>query len=207
MYWLTSDPIRHLTQMKALSSEGSAFPQSSHLRNSYASPATTKGCSLRCTASKVWYDRRVTVRDEQHSNGEGIHCFKPRVTCARIWILVTRCKLILGSLTHIQLWLRPDMLYPVNLIARHVSKASPILLGQLKWILRYLNKTKHYGLTMGVVDQLGHWPKLTVYVDGSDADCWVTHRSTGGNVVYYNGVPISWQSARQQLVTLSTAES
>ena len=121
--------------------------------------------------------------------------------------LVTRCKSILGSLTHIQLWSRPDVSYPVNLIARHVSKASPILLTHLKRILRYLNKTKHYGLRMGSVDPLGHGPKLTVYVDASNADCGVTRRSTGGYVVYYNGVPISWRSARQPLVTLSTAES
>ena len=60
---------------------------------------------------------------------------------------------------------------------------------------------------MGSVDPLGHGPKLTVYVDASDADCGVTRRSTGGYVVYYNGVPISWRSARQPLVTLSTAES
>eukprot|EP00961_Rhodomonas_salina_P234110 3163795-Rhodomonas_salina.2 len=58
-----------------------------------------------------------------------------------------------------------------------------------------------------MVDPLGHGPKLTVYVDESDADCAVTRRSTGGYVVYYNCVPISWRSARQLLVTLSTAES
>lgn len=121
--------------------------------------------------------------------------------------LVTLCKSILGSLTHIQLWTRQDVSYPVNLIARHVSKASPALLVHLKRILRYLQLTKDYGLRVWAIDPLGHGLTLTVYVDASDADCGVTLRSTGGYVVYYNGVPIAWRSARQPLETLSTAES
>eukprot|EP00961_Rhodomonas_salina_P094217 1267548-Rhodomonas_salina.1 len=47
-------------------------------------------------------------------------------------------------------------------------------------ILRYLNKTKYYGLRIGTTDPLGHGPKLTVDVDASVADCGVTRRSTGG---------------------------
>jgi hypothetical protein len=93
------------------------------------------------------------------------------------------------------------------MIARYVTKATPILLNHLKRVLRYLKGTKDMGMRMYAHDPLGHGPKLTVYVDASDADCKVTRRSTGGYVIYYNGTPIAWRSARQPLVTLSTAES
>eukprot|EP00961_Rhodomonas_salina_P291085 3931691-Rhodomonas_salina.1 len=58
---------------------------------------------------------------------------------------------------------------------------------------------------MGVVDLLGHWPKCTwtqgMPIAGLRAD------RLGVALFYNNSLPISWRSARQPLVTLSTAES
>ena len=48
---------------------------------------------------------------------------------------------------------------------------------------------------------------MYAYTDSSDADCPFTRKSTGGFVVMLNGSPISWMSALQKLVTLSTCES
>ena len=121
---------------------------------------------------------------------------------------VNLARQILGSLTYVQMWTRPDISYPVNMMARHVVKATASYIEKLRKILRYLKGTKTYGLKFSAVDPLGHPDGLLYsYVDASDADCKQTRRSSGGYIIMYNGTAISWRSARQPLVTLSTAES
>jgi len=116
-------------------------------------------------------------------------------------------KQMLGSLGYLTLWTRPDIAFAVNMLARHVLKATPALIEKLRKIFRYLKATKDYGIRIHAHDPLGHGAKLYTFVDASDADCKFTRRSTGGYVIYFNGTPIAWRSARQPLVTLSTAES
>eukprot|EP00961_Rhodomonas_salina_P162400 2187444-Rhodomonas_salina.1 len=106
---------------------------------------------------------------------------------------------MLGSLSYLMTWLHPEIAYPVNLLARYTSKALPALIKQAKKIFRYLSGTKDWGIQFPGNDPLGH--------NASDEDCLLTRRSTGGHVVFWNGVPIAWRSARQALVTLSTTES
>ena len=122
-------------------------------------------------------------------------------------VLMRTCRSILGVLTYLQLWTRPDISYSVNMQARYVTKASAKMYDNLKKVLKYLNQTRYYGVKFHAVDPTGRGHKLTMYVDASDADCPVTRRSTGGYVLVYNGSPIAWRSARQPLVTLSTCES
>jgi len=57
-------------------------------------------------------------------------------------------------------------------------------------------------------DEISHdWMQLYAFSDSSDADCKLTGKSTGGYVIFLNGSPISWKSARQHIVSLSTMES
>ena len=48
---------------------------------------------------------------------------------------------------------------------------------------------------------------LYAYTNLSDADCKISARSTGGYVIFFNGCPISWSSALQKIVALSSCES
>eukprot|EP00961_Rhodomonas_salina_P026995 365187-Rhodomonas_salina.1 len=120
---------------------------------------------------------------------------------------ITLLRAMLGCLSYLMTWTRPQIAYPVNLLARYTSKASPALIEQAKKIFRYLSGTKDCGIRFPRDDPLGRSEQLVCYVDASDADCSLTRRSTEGHVVFWNGVPIAWRNARQALVTLSTAES
>eukprot|EP00961_Rhodomonas_salina_P015867 213199-Rhodomonas_salina.3 len=120
---------------------------------------------------------------------------------------ITLLRAMLGSLSYLMTWSHPEIVYPVNLLVRYTSKASPALIKQAKKIFRYLSGTKDWGIWFPRNDPLGHGEQLVCYVDASDEDCLLTRRSTGGHVVFWNGVPIAWLSTRQALVTLSTAES
>ena len=104
------------------------------------------------------------------------------------------------------LWLasrtRPDLMYLVALLSSKVTRDPQMvnLLGERA--LDYLAETVDYRLTFPneVANQ-----DLHVYTDSSFAPS--SGRSHGSAAVFLNQGPISWRSARQQLVTLSTAES
>ena len=68
-------------------------------------------------------------------------------------------------------------------------------------LLDYLEETKHYRLCFQECQD----PELRVYTDSSFAPS--SGRSYGCAAVFYGTSPIIWRSARQQLMTLSTAES
>ncbi len=48
---------------------------------------------------------------------------------------------------------------------------------------------------------------MYAYADSSDTDCPFSRRSTGGFVIFVNRSAVSWLSALQRLVTLSSCES
>ena len=69
-------------------------------------------------------------------------------------------------------------------------------------LLDYLCETKHYRLAYVASEEE---PELRVYTDSSFAPS--AGRSHGAAAVFYGSSPISWRSSRQQLMTLSTAET
>jgi len=75
-------------------------------------------------------------------------------------------------------------------------------------VYAYLKNTKTLGIRYTDNDDNGHKKmELVAFCDSSDADCKLTSRSTGGYVIFLNGTPISWKSARHNTVSLSTMES
>ena len=104
------------------------------------------------------------------------------------------------------LWLtsrtRPDLQYATSILASRVSKI-PELVNELGTrLLDYLEETKHYRLTF---DGSGRDEVLEVYTDSSFSPS--SSRSHGSIGVFYLNAPLVWRSARQSMVTLSTAES
>ena len=104
------------------------------------------------------------------------------------------------------LWLasrtRPDLMYLVALLSSKVTRDPQMVNVLGERALDYLAETADYRLTFPnqLTDQ-----DLHVYTDSSFAPS--SGRSHGSAAVFLNQGPISWRSARQQLVTLSTAES
>ena len=71
----------------------------------------------------------------------------------------------------------------------------------VKQIFRYLSRTKDWKLTYGVTDK-----GLEGYMDADGSS--QEHRHTiSGYVFLVNGGAISWSSKKQELITLSMAES
>ena len=104
------------------------------------------------------------------------------------------------------LWLtsrtRPDLQYATSILASRVSKI-PELVNELGTrLLDYLEETKHYRLTF---DGSRRDEVLEVYTDSSFSPS--SSRSHGSIGVFYLNAPLVWRSARQSMVTLSTAES
>ena len=104
------------------------------------------------------------------------------------------------------LWLssrtRPDIQYAVAILASRVSKA-PDLVNELGTrLLDYLAQTRDYRL---VFKGEGDSSILQIFTDSSFSPS--SARSHGSVAVFYLGGPVVWRSARQTMVTLSTAES
>ena len=82
-----------------------------------------------------------------------------------------------------------------------------ILVKALKRIIAYAYWTS--GLTMCFKHTTNALDvgKVRAWVDAAYIDCPESLRSTGGHIVTVNGCPVSCESKRQPLVTLSTAEA
>ena len=103
------------------------------------------------------------------------------------------------------LWLmgrtRPDLQHTDSIMAARLTRCPEMVnrLGE-----RCLNETKYYrlGLTQDGDEVI---KELHVYTDSSVAPSG--GRSQGAAVVFLGSSPLVWRAGRQQLVTLSTAES
>ena len=107
-----------------------------------------------------------------------------------------------GELMWLTTRTRPDIQYAVSIMASRVTRA-PELVNQLGTrLLDYLNETADYRMTF---KGLGRTDIIEVYTDSSFSPS--SGRSHGAVGIFYLNSPITWRSSRQQLVTLSTAES
>ncbi|XP_022018838.1 uncharacterized mitochondrial protein AtMg00810-like [Helianthus annuus] len=98
---------------------------------------------------------------------------------------------------------RPDISYAVQQICIHMHAPTTVHWEALKRIIRYIQRTQSYGLTLGPSTD----PRLLAYRDADWAGCPDTHRSTSGYCVYYGDNLISWSSKRQATISRSSAEA
>ncbi|KAE8242447.1 hypothetical protein A4X03_0g8033, partial [Tilletia caries] len=98
---------------------------------------------------------------------------------------------------------RPDMSYPVGVLARKMANPDAESTANVQKALRYLSKTTDLGLSYS--------PSSDIVLEGySDADHGgdgPTMRSTTGYVFLVHGCPVSWRSQLQRTVAGSTTES
>ena len=104
------------------------------------------------------------------------------------------------------LWLmgrtRPDVQHTVSIMAARLLRC-PEMVNKIGERL-FLNETKHYRLAFTQNDEETA-DGLDVFTDSSFAPSG--GRSQGAAAVFYKNNPLVWRSGRQQLTTLSTAES
>eukprot|EP00961_Rhodomonas_salina_P117782 1585155-Rhodomonas_salina.1 len=88
-----------------------------------------------------------------------------------------------------------------------MSNPGPTHVIAAKRILHYLAGTKHLKLTYTRSDSPLTGNVLTAYAHSDHAGDPDTRRSVTGYVLLLNGGAVSWQSVRQQVTALSSAEA
>jgi hypothetical protein len=112
---------------------------------------------------------------------------------------------LVGALLYGAVMTRPDILYAVSSLGRHLQATGPDHWRAAKRVLKYLKGTMEVGIVYG--GQGAKELELEVYSDadwGGDID---TRRSTTGYVCMLNGGAISFASKLQPTVALSSAEA
>jgi hypothetical protein len=121
---------------------------------------------------------------------------------------------IIGSLLYLAITSRPDISFAVGCLSRQLHEPFNYHLTAAKHLLRYLAGTKTLRLQFGKTDSIHSaapsFPELneiTIFTDSDYAHDKETRRSIGGFISLYHSHPISWQSKRQGLVSLSVTEA
>ena len=114
---------------------------------------------------------------------------------------------MVGKLIWLMITTRFDLYYAVGLVSRYVSKPTMDLVKAIKRIMAYSYWTRNLTLCYKKQTNVKDIYKARAWVDAAYIDCPESLRSTGGQLVTVNGCPVSCESKRQPLVTLSTAEA
>lgn len=112
---------------------------------------------------------------------------------------------LLGSLMYLAIWTRLDISYAINTLSQFSSNPGPAHWEALKHLIRYVRKTRDYGLTLGGKGEM----RLSGFSDADWASNVDHHHSISGNAFFLssNSGAISWSSKKQPTVALSSAES
>ncbi|CAI7796750.1 unnamed protein product [Closterium sp. NIES-54] len=112
---------------------------------------------------------------------------------------------LVGCLMYLMTCTRPDLTYPLSLLARYVasSRHRKMHWDAAKRVLRYLCSTSGMGLVLG-----GQGPVvLTGHADASWVDDSATQRSSQGYTFSLGSGSVSWRSTRSSSVLSSSCEA
>ncbi|CAI7911136.1 unnamed protein product, partial [Closterium sp. NIES-54] len=112
---------------------------------------------------------------------------------------------LVGYLMYLMTCTRPDLAYPLSLLARYVapSRHRKVHWDAAKRVLRYLCSTSGMGLVLG-----GRGPLvLTGHADASWVDNSATQRSSQGYTFSLGSGSVSWWSTRSSSVLSSSCEA
>jgi hypothetical protein len=133
-----------------------------------------------------------------------------------------------GSLMYLAPQTCPDISYTIGLLTCFNSNPDKKHWDAVKHLMRYINGTLDYHITYRKLSSIPHpfatyfsvsnpepespltdsaSPSLAVYSSAAHGDCQVSGNSTGGYWVMMNGIPVSWRSKLQTMVSLSTTEA
>ena len=128
---------------------------------------------------------------------------------------------VLGSVLYISTSTRPDIAFPVNLIARHVTGLGPPHVKALLRVVKYLNGSQSWGIQFICPER----PMQTLGYQAATHPCDIQRehvmrcfadadyaqsedrKSTTGYTIVLNGGPVCWRSSRQKIIAQSTAEA
>jgi hypothetical protein len=111
---------------------------------------------------------------------------------------------IVGSLRYL-VNTRPDLAFAVGYVSRFLEEPHKDHMMVVKHILRYVKRTKNWGLWFG--RKKGKEVGLIGYNDSDYAEDIDGRRSTTGVVFFLNNSPVTWTSMKQKVVAQSTCEA
>ncbi|CAI7814456.1 unnamed protein product [Closterium sp. NIES-54] len=112
---------------------------------------------------------------------------------------------LVGCLMYLMTCTRPDLAYPLSLLARYVApgRHRKVHWDALKRVQRYLCSTSGMGLVLG-----GQGPVvLTGHADSSWVDNLATQQSSQGYTFSLGSGSVSWRSTRSSFVLNSNCEA
>ncbi|CAI7920201.1 unnamed protein product [Closterium sp. NIES-53] len=112
---------------------------------------------------------------------------------------------LVGCLTYLMTCTRPDLAYPLSLLARYVApgRHRKVHWDAAKRVLRYLCSTSGMGLVLGGRARV----VLTGHADASWVDDLATQRSSQGYTFSLGSGSVSWRSTRSSSVLSSSCEA
>ncbi|CAI7750792.1 unnamed protein product [Closterium sp. NIES-54] len=112
---------------------------------------------------------------------------------------------LVGCLMYLMTCTRPDLAYPLSLLARYVApgRHQKVHWDAAKRVLRYLCRMSGMGLVLGGRAQV----VLTSHADASWVDNLATQRSSQGYTFSLGSDSVSWRSTRSPSVLSSSCEA
>ncbi|CAI7909630.1 unnamed protein product [Closterium sp. NIES-54] len=112
---------------------------------------------------------------------------------------------LVGCLMYLMTCTRPDLAYPLSLLARYVApgRHRKVHWDAAKRVLRYLCSTSGMGLVLGGRDRV----VLTGHADASWVDDLATQRSSQGYTFSFGSGSVSWRSTRSSSALSSSCEA
>ena len=115
----------------------------------------------------------------------------------------TLYKSLIRSLMYL-LHTRPDMTYSVSILSKYMVNPTSNHWIAVKRVFRYLKGTIAFGLVYvkGVKNL-----NVIGYSDSNFAGDVEDRKSTSGQVLFLDGLPITWNNLKQKVVVLSSCEA
>ncbi|CAI7755084.1 unnamed protein product [Closterium sp. NIES-54] len=112
---------------------------------------------------------------------------------------------LVGCLMYLMTLTRPDLAYPLSLLARYVApgRHRKVHWDAAKRVLRYLCSTSGMGLVLGGRARV----VLTGHADAFWVDDLATQQSSQGYTFSHGSSSVSWQSTRSSSVLSSSCEA
>ena len=115
---------------------------------------------------------------------------------------VERYQRLVGKLIYLS-HTRPDIAYAVSIISQFMHSPKEEHLEAVMRIIRYLKGTAGRGIVYRKNSHL----QVMAYSDADWAGCVMDRKSTAGYFTFVGGNLVTWKSKKQNVVTLSSAES
>jgi KUP system potassium uptake protein len=113
---------------------------------------------------------------------------------------------IIGSLVYVSIISRPDVSFATSCLSQYLQSPSEFHLKAAKQVIVYLFKTRTKKLTYSKSNDFKS-SQILAYTDSDWASDPKDRKSRTGYLIFYKGCLIAWNSRKQSLVSLSSAEA